>query len=311
MKPALLILFLFATLAASASASKAISFLGDDPYSITRFDVSDTGHLDVQTSGGHILVVGTDERVARVEMHVRKNGRNLTKADTDLTGFDIVIEKQGQTLVAKAERSTRIGNLLDGLSSTSISFTVYVPRGFTSNVRTSGGRIGIQNMISDQVARTSGGSMSMENIRGLVDARTSGGAITIKDVYGNLRASTSGGSIQANGMSGEIDLSTSGGGINIDNAMGRIHASTSGGGIIAKVSEVSGSLRLSTSGGSLNVTLPASQGFDIDARGSRVVSDMSRFNGSNERGRMSGTVNGGGIPVRLTTSAGTVRISYE
>ena len=129
MKPALLILFLFATLAASASASKAISFLGDDPYSITRFDVSDTGHLDVQTSGGHILVVGTDERVARVEMHVRKNGRNLTKADTDLTGFDIVIEKQGQTLVAKAERSTRIGNLLDGLSSTSISFTVYVPRG--------------------------------------------------------------------------------------------------------------------------------------------------------------------------------------
>lgn len=151
----------------------------------------------------------------------------------------------------------------------------------------------------------------MENIRGVLDARTSGGSITINEVYGKLTASTSGGSILANGMSGEIDLTTSGGSILIDNAMGRIHASTSGGSISAKVSEVSESLRLSTSGGSLNVTLPASQGFDIDARGTRVVSEMTRFNGSNGCGRMSGSVNGGGIPIRLTTSAGTVRIEYE
>lgn len=311
MKPALLIVLLFAALDVTASGAKTISFLGDEPYSITRFDVTETGHLDVQTSGGHILVVGTDERIARVEMHVRKNGRNLTKADTDLSGYDIVIEKQGRTLLVKAERSARMVNIWDGSSSTSISFTVYVPRGFTSNVRTSGGRIGIRNMTADQVARTSGGSMTMENIRGVLDARTSGGSITINEVYGKLTASTSGGSILANGMSGEIDLTTSGGSILIDNAMGRIHASTSGGSISAKVSEVSESLRLSTSGGSLNVTLPASQGFDIDARGSRVVSEMTRFNGSNGRGRMSGSVNGGGIPIRLTTSAGTVRIEYE
>lgn len=311
MKSILFLLFLCITVGLQASGAKTLSFLGDEPYSVTEFPVGSTGHLEVSTSGGHILVVGTRDDVAKVEMHVRKNGRNLTPADTDLAGYTITIEKRGNTLVAKAERTRSVGNIWDGYNSASISFTVYVPRGFTSSLRTSGGRIGISDMDADQDARTSGGSMSLENIRAKVDARTSGGSITINDVNGKLSASTSGGSIRANGVSGEVDLSTSGGSINIDNAMGRIHASTSGGSIRATISEVSESLRLSTSGGSVIVTLPASQGFDIDARGSRVESDLSRFNGSNERGRMSGTVNGGGIPVRLTTSAGTVRISYE
>lgn len=311
MKSILLLLSICIPAAATATGVKTLSFLGDEPYSVTEFSVGASGHVDVSTSGGHILLVGTDSRTAKVEMHVRKNGRNLTPDDTDLSAYNITIEQRGNTIVAKAERTRSIGNVWEGYNNASISFTVYVPQGFTSNLRTSGGRVGIRNMTANQDARTSGGSVSLENIRAKVDARTSGGSISINDVYGDLNASTSGGSISANGVSGKVDLSTSGGSINIDNAMGRIHASTSGGSIRATVTEVSESLRLSTSGGSVIVTLPASQGFDIDARGSRVESDLSRFNGSNERGRMSGTVNGGGIPVRLTTSAGTVRISYE
>jgi hypothetical protein len=294
-----------------SSGVKSVSFLGDEPYSVTEFNVRATGHVNVSTSGGHILLVGTDSRTAKVEMHVRKNGRNLTPDDTDLAAYTITIEQRGNTIMANAERTRSIGNLWKGHNNVSISFTVYVPQGFTSNLRTSGGRVGIRNMSADQDARTSGGSVSLDNIRGKVDARTSGGSITISNVFGDLHASTSGGSIMANGISGKVDLSTSGGSIIIDNALGRIHATTSGGSIVATVREVTESLRLSTSGGSVTVTLPAGQGFDIDARGTRVESDLSRFTGTNERGRMSGTVNGGGMPVHLRTSAGTVRISNE
>jgi hypothetical protein len=311
MKSILLLLSICLPAAATATGAKTLSFLGDEPYSVTGFTVGLEGHVDVRTSGGHILLIGTDSRTAKVEMHVRKNGRNLTPADTDLSAYKITIEQRGNTLVAKAERTRSIGNVWEGYDNASISFTVYVPQGFTSTLRTSGGRVGIRNMSGDQDARTSGGSVSLENIRAKVDARTSGGSITINDVYGDLNASTSGGSIMANGISGKVDLSTSGGSILIDNALGRIHAASSGGSIVATVSEVTESLRLSTSGGSVTVKLPASQGFDIDARGTRVESDLARFNGTNEQGRMSGTVNGGGIPVRLTASAGSVRLSYE
>lgn len=307
----LLLLSLLVSASAIRADEKSISFLGDDPYLVKTFTVPFSGHLEVSTVGGHVLVVGSNEPVARVEMHVRKNGRNLTPDDTDLSAYRITIEKSGNTLIAKAERNGRIGNFWNGHSNESISFTVYVPAAFSSSLSTSGGRIGIRNMTAEQTARTSGGSISLENLRGDINVATSGGSISVTTVHGILKATTSGGSIRAKDVAGELELSTSGGSITISEAKGRINARTTGGSINAVLDEVSGDLKLATTGGSINVTLPSSQGFDIDARGHRVESADARFSGTNEHGRLSGSVNGGGIPVKLVTSGGSVRIRYN
>lgn len=303
------ILLLMTTTAMANTSGR--SFYGDEPYRVEEFNVRATGTLTVQTSGGNILVMGTSESTARVEMHVRKSGRNLTPRDTDLSNFDITIEANGSNIIAKAQRNSRGGNIWSGYNNESISFTVYVPTGYSTDLRTSGGRIGLSNLSGKQELRTSGGSINMETLTGDVIAKTSGGTITIAGVHGMLDASTSGGTIRATDVTGDVSLKTSGGSIRVEDARGKLNAETSGGSINATILEAEGTINLATSGGSITVQLPETQGYDIEARGNRVNMDDVSFSGRSERDRLSGTINGGGIPVRLRTSGGSVNIQYQ
>ncbi len=286
-------------------------FLGDEPYRVEEFSVGNSGSLTVRTSGGNILVVGGQSGKARVEVHVTKNGRTLTVEDTDLSHYRLTIEKRGNEIFAEARRISSRNNIWNGYGNESISFTVYIPTDYSSDLATSGGRIQVSGLNGAQKIRTSGGSLNLENLSGDIDATTSGGSITLTDITGNLDARTSGGSIRAGQLAGDIRLITSGGSIRLEDVKGSITAQTSGGSITANVSEIENHLRLETSGGSVTATLPAGQGFDLDARGSRVVNETDFFSGRSERGRVEGTVNGGGAPVHLRTSSGTVTIRYN
>lgn len=298
-------LFLFFFIAiASASAV-------DDPYRVETFSVQRGGTLTVRTSGGSISVAGSNNNKARVEMIVRKNGRILSLSDTDLSNYTITIRKEGNDIIAMAERKSGVGNIWNGYNNESVSFVVSVPAAYSTKLGTSGGSIRVSNLTGSHSVNTSGGSLTFENLTGEIQGRTSGGSIDAKGIRGNLDVGTSGGSIRASDVEGAMTLRTSGGSIRIQDAKGSVDGSTSGGSINATFSEVTGPIDLGTSGGSVTVTLPRGLEFNLDARGSRVTADDFSFNGRTERNRMTGTVNGGGVPVRLRTSAGTVRITAE
>jgi hypothetical protein len=290
--------------------SVASAFAFDDPYRVETFPVQGGGTLTVRTSGGSISVSGTTRNEARVEMIVRKNGRVLDPSDTDLSNYTITIRKEGNNVIAIAERKSNVGNIWSGFNNESISFSVFVPAAYSTKLGTSGGSIRISNLDGLHSVNTSGGSLTFENIIGDVQGRTSGGSIHAQGIRGAVDVSTSGGSIRLSDVDGEMSLRTSGGSIRIEDSKGSVDGSTSGGSISANFAMVTGPIELSTSGGSVSVTIPEGVGFNLDARGSRVVADDISLNGRYDRDRISGTVNGGGIPIRLRTSAGTIRIQH-
>ncbi len=297
------LLLLFVAIASASAAN--------DPYRIETFSVRSGGTVTVRTSGGSIAVIGTTKNEARVEMTVRKNGRVLSPSDTDLSNFTISIRQDGNNVVATAERRSGSGNIWSGYNNESVSFTVYVPAAYASDLGTSGGSIRVSNLTGNQRVNTSGGSLTFENVSGEIRGRTSGGSITADGIRGPFDVSTSGGSIRISDSDGDLVVKTSGGSIRIENARGSVSGHTSGGSINAEFITVSGPIDLGTSGGSVSVTLPESLGFNLDARGGRVVTENLAFRGSTETNRMTGAVNGGGVSVRLRTSAGTLRISTQ
>lgn len=298
-------LFLLVVAAPSASAV-------DEPYRVDTFPVRSGGTLTVQTSGGSITVTGTNKNEARVEMIVRRNGSIVRAGDADLSDWRISIRKDGNNVIAIAERkNTSSGNIWTGYNNLSISFAVQVPNTYSTKLGTSGGAIRMSNLSGMHEAKTSGGSLDFDKMSGEITGRTSGGSINADGINGTFDVATSGGSIRVDDIEGKVTLNTSGGSIRIDNARGSFDASTSGGSITATLIKVTGPIDLSTSGGSVTVSVPRDLGFNLDARGNRVVADDVSFNGRTERDRMSGTVNGGGVPIRLRTSAGTVRITTE
>lgn len=289
-------------------ATASGSFANGTPYRVETFPARNGGHLVVQTSGGSITVTGTTKNEARVEMHVSRNGRTLTPSDTDLKNFTITIRQDGNTVTAVAERRSGSGNIWSGYNNESISFTVYVPASTSTKLSTSGGRVRLSDVAGTHNVKTSGGSLDFVNITGTVDGRTSGGSINAEGIRGSVDVATSGGSITMKDVDGDMELKTSGGSIRIQNSSGSVVGHTSGGSINASLNQVTGSVDLSTSGGSVTVSLPKNLGYDLDARGNRVVAETGSFSGRSDRDRMTGSVNGGGVSVRLRTSAGTIRI---
>lgn len=294
------------------------------------YPVSSVQDLRVSTSGGSIDVAGDATQEAVIEMYVKpNNNRNLSKGEIQEIldrDYEIRIEQRGGTLEAYAKQR----NNLNWRNSVSISFKVRTGNKVTTDLTTSGGSIKLVNLSGTQNFKTSGGSLEVENMDGNITGRTSGGGIRAYNSKGTINLSTSGGSIKMEGLNGDIDVSTSGGGIeghsirgsliaktsggsiDLENLICSVNASTSGGSLTAVLNELPGEVRLSTSAGSVNLTLPQNTGANLDLKGFNVnVDGLANFQGSNSKGKLNGSINGGGANVQASTSAGSVNLTFR
>lgn len=299
--------------------------------SITKsFECNDPGTLMVKTSGGSISVDGHNDTYAEVKVIIKKQGELISPKDSRMADvrakYNIVIEKNGSQIVASAKRKDRNGSWKTGYS---ISFKVKVPKEMTCNLSTSGGSIQANNLHGDQNFKTSGGSITCSEINGILDAATSGGSIKVIDSDGDLNLRTSGGSIKAltsrgsivaatsggsvvlEDVNGSIDAKTSGGSIKISGDSDYVAAATSGGGITVNATGLKKGLNLRTSGGNVMATLDHNKGYDVDLSGNKVRMPMENFSGSHKSTYARGEVNGGGMPVVLKTSGGTVNVVFQ
>lgn len=178
--------------------------------------------------------------------------------------------------------------------------------------RTSGGSIRFRQLTGTLVGDTSGGRIEVLECQGKTTVETSGGSIEIRGGGGSLEAETSGGSIRVGPYAGPVDVSTSGGGITVENVAGEVRGSTSGGSIRAiLLAPLPGPVRLETSGGSIAVTAPGNAAFDLNAStsGGGVQSELPvTVTGKARRSELVGSVNGGGEPVKLRTSGGSIQV---
>ncbi|MBN2730965.1 MAG: DUF4097 family beta strand repeat protein [Balneolaceae bacterium] len=293
------------------STADAMQNRGDDPYRIEEFSINTPGELEVQTSGGHITVEGTQNNSVRVEMFVSKDGESLSPSDTDLEDFDITIEQQGSRIRAIAKHEGNSGWKFWENNDISVSFVVYTPREMSTRLKTSGGHIKTAGLTGTQDMKTSGGHLELADLEGTINARTSGGHIDINNITGDVEARTSGGHIDARNTEGTLNVRTSGGHIDLENIAGAVEASTSGGSIAANISKMGEFARLKTSGGNVDITVPRNIGLDLDLRGSRVRTQLENFSGSMEDDDVEGSINGGGPMLSARTSGGTVRVSFK
>lgn len=319
-----------------------------DPFFTKDFSETSLNALKVQTSGGSITVEGTRSSGVRVEMYVQPtnwNNRDVSDDEIEerLKLYEITIRREGDMVVALAKlKDQKNMNWKKGLS---IAFKVFTPRNFTTDLKTSGGSIRLASLTGEQDFATSGGSIHVDDLKGTIKGRTSGGSIEAINCSDDVFLTTSGGSIKAESMVGTIHLITSGGGISLTDLNGKIEATTSGGGVRADgiqgellartsggsirmqnlaasvtASTSAGSIEadfdklgefvsLTTSAGSVRVNMPLNKGLDLDLRGNKVSIDLKNFDGRMDKDRVQGTLNGGGIPVKLTASSGSVYVN--
>lgn len=276
------------------------------------------------------------------------NGKSeLSKEETEerLKEYELTIAMEGETLVCKSKRKNE-NEKWDWKQALSISFKITVPEKTATDLATSGGSIKLAKLSGTQNFSTSGGSLHLDDLSGVVKGRTSGGSIQLANCHdqldlatsggsikadackgdiklvtsggsinlmqvdGNVRASTSGGSIKGDNIKGELVASTSGGSIRLTGVAAALKASTSAGGIDAEITSVGKYLDLSTSAGGIHVQMPLNKGLDLDLRANRVnVGTLNNFNGTMEKDRVNGKLNGGGTLVTMRASSGSISVN--
>ncbi len=282
------------------------------------------GRFELDVDLGAVVIRGGSASGVRVV---------LTSPHDDFASeVDVAFDEQpGRVRIeAKRKRSGWLPGWLGGSGGMRAHWEIEVPERTDAEIDTSGGAIRASGLHGALGLDTSGGVIEVDDVVGNVDADTSGGGIRVAKVDGTAKLDTSGGSIEATDVTGGVDADTSGGGIRLTRVGGDVRADTSGGGI--EIEEAGGRVQadssggpvavrfaagnarggdLSTSGGGVRVWIDPAVGLDIDAEssGGSVKAEVPvTVRGTMSRGRLQGTVNGGGASLRLRSSGGGVSI---
>lgn len=260
--------------------------------------------------------------------------------------YDLSVSVSNNKLSVTARPKERNMGWRKGLN---ISFELFVPSSVSTELRTSGGNIALKNLSGrSQDFSTSGGNLDIDGLSGKINGKTSGGNILLVNSKEDIDLSTSGGNIEASNCHGHIRLSTSGGNLKLHLLEGDIRASTSGGNVTGEeitgelsagtsggnvwLKDMSCSLATSTSGGSIAVSLlelgkyltisnsggnidlslPAKKGVDLKVYADKVkISGLNDFTGETDEKHIRGSMDGGGVPVKVDGGGGTVNLSFR
>lgn len=278
------------------------------PFETKEFTVRPGAVVKVKTVSGNIVVRGTDGNTVRVELFVRK-GLGFFQRGQQLDEASILIYQRGNEIVADVQprRSDAWTS-----SSTQYHFVISVPNRTSCQLSASGGKIELYNVDGSHNLKTAGGNILIEGASGEVKAYTTGGSIRGDDFRGLFFAQSVGGNIDLNSISGETRFRVSGGDLSLHRVHGTIIGETMGGGIVGDILSIMHGVDLTATGGDIELSLPGISGMSLNIRGNRVaVNRLRNFNGEIKTNSIVGTLNGGGLPVKLRSAGGVVDLNVK
>lgn len=278
------------------------------PYELKEFTVRPGAILKVKTISGNIVVRGTDGTTVRVELFVKK-GLGFFQRGQQLDEANILIYQRDNEIVADVQprRSDAWTS-----SSTQYHFVISVPNRTSCQLSATGGKIELSNVDGTHNLKTAGGDILIESTSGEVKAYTTGGNIRGDDFRGLFFAQSVGGDIDLNSISGETRFRVSGGDLSLHRVHGTIIGETMGGGIVGDILSVMHGIDLTATGGDIDLSIPGISGMSLNIRGNRVaVNRLRNFQGEIKSNSISGTLNGGGLPIKLRSAGGDVDLNVK
>ena len=261
--------------------------------------------MDFDLGFGNVNIIGAEG--SKGEITLRATGDV-----NDPAAFSKRMNINKQLSSSRAVFSMSSSNGTNMSSQLNLEATLTLPRSTKLNAKTSGGHINANNLNNNQQLHTSGGHITMKTIAGKTVAKTGGGHITGTQISGNAVLSTGGGHIKVQDANGSLSAKTGGGHIEVYNLSGNLVAKTSGGNISSSIQEANGPLKFYTSAGNISLQLPENLGANLDISGSVVkLADPFTFAGNKTKGSISGTINGGGVPIVISCGYGNVTIKSE
>lgn len=299
-------------------------------YSFSEeYKVSSSAILKASTNDGFIHVYPSDENTIKVFFIVKKGSKFLKISRNELEEYlELETIHSGNKLEISVRRRNG-SNWINWENQYNVALEIYAPINTACDLHSSDGDIYLQGLESDQKCKTSDGDILINDVIGQVNGRTSDGDIEVNRITGIVDLATSDGDIRVENLEGEAELQTSDGDIEIYQALASVTAQTSDGSIqfrdcsgsftaITSDGDITGNiiklktkLSLRTSDGDINIRIPDGLALNLKLKGGEIDVPLIDFSGKAEEHSVQGVVRGGGIPVELSCSDGTIKLSYR
>jgi TonB family protein len=305
---------------ARSSASSAQFWVQFEVTIPRNFNVdvkTDAGDIETTDIGGiaTLSTQGGNIRAGRVGMALRESaaqGHLAAKLETE-GGHIQVMDVAGDLDAFTAGGHINAANILGD-----------------ARLHSGGGHISAGQIGGRADLETDGGNISVGQAGSLVSVRTGGGQIDFGEVRGSVHAQTGGGGIRIMYVSGPLEVESSAGSICLTRVAGTVRAATAGGTIRAWINpdapssggdvHLAGASQLTSGNGDIVVFIPRNLAADLDATvesgGERRIEADPALGLTVQTPHGSGPVhasaklNGGGAPLKLRTTSGTIQLRF-
>jgi Putative adhesin len=167
-------------------------------------------------------------------------------------------------------------------------------------------------------ARTSDGGVTLSGLHGDLSLTTGDGSVALDHVSGNLHIRSGDGGVKVTDAEGAIDAHTSDGNLTVDGVFHALALHTSDGSLdlsLREGTQLAGPSTIQSSDGRVTVRVPRNFAADLSVHTSDGHVDcalpltMDQFQSHGEQSHdLHGKLNGGGTPLTIHTSDGSVKI---
>jgi hypothetical protein len=270
------------------------------------FTVSGRPHVRVDTNDGSVRVTSGDSN--QVEFHVTYRGYVLNK---DLS---VDTRQDGDRVEVVARIRGHFGFSWGGRGR-ELRIEVRMPKAGDLEVSTGDGAVEAYSVDGNVNVHTGDGSVKANGLSGAIVLQTGDGSITVDSLKGDIRLHTGDGSIEARGLDGKVNADTGDGHVKLEGRFDSLNIKTGDGSVEARVdngSKMSTSWNIRTGDGSVDMSLPGDLQANIDAStgdGHISLGMPVTVEGSFSNSQIHGKMNGGGQPLVIHTSDGSIRLN--
>ena len=293
-------------------------------------DVTPGATLDVTTVRGKVYVDGDDSKQIRIEGTVTV--RAAAGLRTTANPMDIARR------VAEKPRIDVAGNVVrlrppsapEEQVAVTVSYEIRVPRDTKVIVSSDSGAVEVHTITGPVTVSTDSSEITLTRLGGTTEVKTGSGDVKVDGASGGLRVATESSSMILRGLAGALEARTQSGAVRAS-FTGAGSADVETGSSAIQLEGLSGRLAVRTQSGRVEVrgtptaawdvttgsslieaAFPPSAKFTLEATSgsSSVQLEGVTVDGARAKGRASGTVGGGGPPVRLASRSGQVHIGH-
>lgn len=270
------------------------------------------GEVNLTNISGHIEVKTWDRGEVKIDALKISRASTVAKAKENAAKVEIVVEKEGNTLMIKTEYPERKKGWKEDSINVSVNYNLMIPANASAKITSVSGSVDLEKIGGAAKVKAVSGDVTMSEAHKGVDLEAVSGNIHVQNVTGDAYLNAISGRIYAEGIRGSIKASVVSGKIELRDVSeaDKVDANSVSGTIVyeGKISR-DGRYTLTGHSGSVEMIIPSDSAFEFEATtfSGRIQSDFEvKISGEIHRRKISGVVNNGGSVVKLTTFSGNV-----